>query len=231
MNQEANESEQILLYSTDEESSAPSKETFANITLRLSQYNKWKMQRKIFKVHDNKILSVVDLSLTASKKYWFQLCHLDPQPERLRALDYRLGIVSIILGLNAYLLTYLNNHFNLNNWILSYTSIMTLLITAALIVFAFMLYKSKNLVVYHSYYGQHPIALLLNNNPSKSDFDQFITKLSTLITQARKAKIIEKSQALASELSEMRRLKDESVISNDEYDEIKQHILSHHSTH
>ena len=227
MNEENQADEEILLYSRDTQATA--QVSLNTVTHKLSQYNKWKMQRKLFKVYDDKILSVVDMNLMSTKKYWVQLCHLDPQPENIRSINYRLGLGALVLCLIAYLTVYAGTTLEWPPLQHYYKSLASLLVSLAVIGLVYMIYTSKNIIVYSTLHARYPMAVLLKNYPTKTEFNRFITSLSEAVKQARAASIHEKSQDLANELSELRRLKNADVVSEQEYDTAKRKILSHHS--
>lgn len=228
MSQNQQAEEKILLYSRDP--NTPTQASLTNVTQQLSQYNKWKMQRKIFKVYDDKYLSVVDLSLMTSKKYWFQLCHLDPEPENIRSMDYRFIIATLVLGIIAYLTLYAGASFKLGFINQYYKPLAALLITSSVISLVFAIYISKNVTIFYSYNARFPMAVLLKNYPSKAEYRSFLAALSALVRQARDTSIHEKSQDLANELSELRRLKNDGFVTQKEYDEAKRNIFSHHGS-
>lgn len=228
MSEENQASEEILLYSRDTQTKA--QVSLNTVTHQLSQYNRWKMQRKLFKVYDDKILSVVDMSLTSTKKYWVQLCHFDPEPVNVRSINFRIGLAALVLSLIAYLTVSAGTSFELATLNQHYKSIAALLITLSVICLVFMIYTSKNLTVFFTYHARYPIAMFLKNYPSKSEYNTFVSTLSELVKRARETSIHEKSQDLANELSELRRLKNASIVTENEYDEAKRKIFSHHGS-
>lgn len=229
MNQNEPQNEEILLYSADADSGSPDTDSLNNITGQLSQYHKWKMQSKFIRIHDGKLLSIVEHFLTSSKKYQVRLVHLDPTPVRIRTINYRLGLLSLLVGALACLP--LNDAVNslMTQWTTHTLSISVVLITISLLAFSLMLYRSKNTLVFVSHYGRHPMVTLLHNNPSKDAFRMFSDHLAGQIRQSRQDSLLNKSQQLAAELGELRRLRDESALSEAEYEVAKTNIFSHHA--
>lgn len=221
-------SEEILLVSDDDNAGQPDPAQFRHITGQLLQDSKWKMQRKLFRIHADKYISVKEQSLTAAKKFWIPLAHLDATPEHIKFINWRLGLGAFITLQLAILVLYLKFSVNLGSWSAYTTAPVTLLLTASLVLLALTIYTSTNHFVFRSRYGRHPIAVVLNNLPSKQECQQFIQTLSERIEQAGESGRHDKSRQLAAELSELRRLRDTAAISNEEYAQAKHNIFSHH---
>lgn len=223
-----NVSEEILLSSPEATDIYPDAEKFKIITGQLHQDSKWKMQRKLFRIHYDKFLSVKEHTLTSKKNYWFPLAHLNPEPVRQRRINWKLVIGAVISCQIVILLLYMRISLNLGDWT-RYTTIPTILLFAStLILTGLSIFTSSNNYVFHSRKGHYPIAIVLNNLPSKQEFKQFITKLSQCIERAEQDLFGDESQRLAAEVSQLRRLRDEKAISNEAYISAKDTIFSHY---
>jgi hypothetical protein len=221
-------SEEILLYSNDE-ARQPDEAEFKHVTGHLLQDSKWKMQRKLFRIYDDKYLSIKEHTLTSAKKYWFPLAHLDPEPEHCKSLNWRLGLGAFITALVAFLVIDLRITTDLGQWATFATASITLLLIATLAQLAWMIFTSTNHFVFRSCYGRYTIATVLNNLPSKPECQQFIEMLIERIEQnTRRSGFHDKRQKLAAELSELRRLRDSAAIHDEEYEQAKDNILSQH---
>jgi len=68
---------------------------------------------------------------------------------------------------------------------------------------------------------------LINKNPDKDSFRGFVNKLVMQINKSKAARHKNQSQMLTSELQELRRLKDETVIPKESYEKAKKLIFKH----
>jgi len=219
-------SEEILLSSPDEIEEQPDTEQFKIITGQLMQDSKWKMQRKLFRIHNHKYLSVKEHSLTSQKAYWFPLAALDPEPEHHRHISWKLLLGAVISCQIAILLIYLRLKVDLGHWTSSTTIMIIVFVLATLILTALTIFTYTNHFTFHSHKARYPIAVVLNNLPSKQECRQFIALLSEHIQRARKRMNGDESRRMASEVSHMRRLRDEKAISEKEYARAKKSIFS-----
>ena len=67
----------------------------------------------------------------------------------------------------------------------------------------------------------------MNNNPDKDKFRGFITEFNMQIKKSKTAKNFTQNKFLARELQELRRLKDEAMIVEEEYEVAKRRIFQH----
>lgn len=221
-------SEEILLSSPEATDIHPDAEMFKIITAQILQDSKWKMQRKLFRIHYDKFLSIKEHTLTSKRNFWFPLAHLNPEPERQRRINWKLVISAVISCQIAILLMYMRISLNLGHW-MTYTTVpIILLFATTAILTALSIYTSTNNYVFYSRKGHFPIAVVLNNLPSKQEFKQFINKLSQSIESAGQALYGDEAQRLAAEVSQLRRLRDEKAISNEAYINAKDTIFSHY---
>lgn len=228
MSSEQHVSEEILLSSDEELDAAPHPDQFKLVTGKLMQDSKWKMQRTLFRIHSNKYISVKQHTLSSKKNYWMPLALLDPAPEHVRTVNWWLVLSAIICCQIVVLLGYLRFSVDLGRWE-SYTlAPIVILSIATVALFAMTIYSSRNQFVFYSRHGRLPIAAVMNKLPSKRASRQFILDLCTLIEQTTKAERVDVSRQLAAELSALRRLRDESAISEAEYEQAKQNIFSHY---
>ena len=228
MSSEQNVSEEILLSSNDEYDRQPDPEQFKHITAQLMQDSKRKMQRKLFRIHNGKFLSVKEHTLTSKKTYWFPLAHLDPEPEHHKSINWWLVLSAVITCQVAILIVYLRFSMDLGRWAAYTTAPATILFIASLILLVMTIYTYTNHFIYASRKGRYPIAVVLNNLPSKQACQEFIATLNASISQARQSAQRDESQQLAAELRELRRLRDEAAISNEDYARAKRNIFSNY---
>jgi hypothetical protein len=89
------------------------------------------------------------------------------------------------------------------------------------------IHRSYDKWAFRSEYGHVNLIELLNNHPDAASFNMFMEQLTPQIRIAKQAKNRPLSECLAGELRELRRLKDETVISRNQYESAKQLIFKH----
>ena len=77
------------------------------------------------------------------------------------------------------------------------------------------------------FYFTNDTVYFRNKNPDSDSFRAFINELVTQINKSKTASNKNNSQLLASELQQLRRLKDETVITEDVYEKAKALIFKH----
>lgn len=110
------------------------------------------------------------------------------------------------------------------------TYFMTVLISASsisLICILLTIHRSYDKWVFKSEFGNIELINLLNSHPDKDTFKIFTDRLTLQVRKAKLAKDTALSECLAGELRELRRLKDETVISAQQYESAKQRIFTH----
>ena len=220
--------EQILLYSPGEATN-PDSNSLRNITLELAQISKWKGGQKLFRVYEDKFLSVIDNSGRKPKTYWVNLVHLDTHPRVHRHINWRWTLASVILLFSAGMLT---AGLLYTEWLKSvpYIAVLiSLLYTSSVLCILLMTYKAKNNFIFYAAHGKVPLVEFFNNSPNRSQFGEFIISLIQRINKAKTKCYYNDVQLLASELGEHRRLRDEGVFPDEVYQKAKGHIFSQHA--
>jgi hypothetical protein len=220
--------EQILLESNEDLISEPSEDTFNQVTAQLVQVHKWKRHNLGTQILDNKFLFVKQYQNGRSKQYWANLLFANPVPQHERHVDWRWGIAALILLVNAAGLFAADYYFHLSAKLVYFSSIAVVAATLGLISFLMLVYKYRNTLNFNTLNGGAPILSLSVNNPSKPAFQAYVNTLSQCIERIQKQYAGRMKNQLANELAEHRRLKDHKVITDRQYDEAKNRILSQH---
>jgi hypothetical protein len=159
------------------------------------------------------------------QKFRINLTYLDPRPVHRSHLAESWLISSAIFAIISLMLIYVN-------WFKGTTTTSSLAITLTILAvtlcltsFLFGLFKAENRVYFYSQYGRAAILELINNNPDKASFDDFMQSLSSHIISAQNQARLDSTERLTQELKELRRLKDETVISEQKYEQAKQRIF------
>jgi hypothetical protein len=157
-------------------------------------------------------------------KYRLNLAYLDPRPFRNRHIAWRWLYASLtMLGVDAALV--------FSGWLNEASVIaLGLFITATVVGLMTLLaffYFTNDTVYFRSQFGKIKLMELINKNPDSDSFRAFINELVTQINKSKTASNKNNSQLLASELQQLRRLKDETVITEDVYEKAKALIFKH----
>lgn len=220
--------EQITLYSPEYGDISESIE-LNEITHELLQNNTWKEQQYLLRIYDNKFLNVNKKLGKATKSFNIHLTFLDPKPLRKLIIQFRYMLYTALFASLAWLVLYLMQ-LDIELFKSPYMySLVVLPATVGAILFVYMIKQSKYVLRFYSHHGRAPVVELLINNPRKPLFKAFVTELTNCIHESKSRNYYNESQILAAELSEHRRLRDENVLTNAEYEKAKANIFSLHS--
>jgi hypothetical protein len=218
---------QIVLSSTSFEDKIEKIE-LNQVTLELLQSAGWKEQQKLFRVFDNKFLNVNEKNTGKTKSYNIHLSLLDPNPVRKYSFRIRhLVIACILFGLAGLTYRLMQHGVSIGGPYMFALPISFITAGAIMVVYAVKQYK--HVLIFYSNYGRVPLASLLYNNPARKSFKQFAGQLINCIHAVKSGNRFNDQQALAAELSELRRLKDEGVFLETVYEQAKNNILTYHS--
>lgn len=161
------------------------------------------------------------------QKFRIDLSYLDPKP----VLRFRLAegwlFTTAILAVISFILIYIG-------WFksaMSFQSDLLLIISIASITLTLMslmiaILKTDNRMIFYSQFGRVPILEPLNKNPDKKSFTDFMQELSSHIISAQSKGRMDKTERLTRELKELRRLMNEEVITEQNYENAKKRIFS-----
>jgi hypothetical protein len=157
-------------------------------------------------------------------KYRLNLAYLDPRPFRSRHIAWRWLYASLALwGVDAALI--------FSGWLHS-ASIVALGLficstaVASMSLLAFF-YFTHDIVFFRSQFGKIRLMELVNNSPDNDSFRDFVNKLVVQINKSKADSNKDNSQLLAHESQQLRRLKDETVITEEVYENAKKLIFRH----
>ena len=157
-------------------------------------------------------------------KYRIDIACLEAKPYRRRKIAW--GWLYAFLGFTGLLvILYFGNWWNSGSITMLGTALgLSLLAIATLARF---FYQSSDRIYFRSQFGRIKLIEMINNNPNKALFREFIHNLVMQINTAKAAKRHDTSQFLAHELRELRRLNEEKVLPTVIYNHAKQRILQH----
>jgi hypothetical protein len=140
-------------------------------------------------------------------KYRMDLAYLDPRPFLSRRIAWKWLYASLAL------------------WLLDVALVFSGWLDTSSINFLGLFIDDT--VYFRSRFGKVRLMELINKNPDKDSFRDFINKLVMQINKSKAARDKNQGQMLTSELQELRRLKDETVIPEVSYEKAKRRIFKH----
>ncbi len=157
-------------------------------------------------------------------KYRIDLAYLDPRPFRTRTVPWKWLYASLVLWVLDAVLVF-------TDWLetssVGYLGLFIGITVTALLAMLAFFYYSRDTVFFRTQYGKIKLVEMINKNPDKESFHRFIYKFGMQITKSKTAKGMSQNKFLASELQELRRLKDENIIPAGSYEKAKKLIFKH----
>ena len=193
--------------------------------LRFKQKIPSKGYRSAYRVINGCQLQIAVRTLRTQKRFDFNLAYLDPNPIEKRHISwfwfYAMMLFITVLAASVALI--LGNLFpggeRLGLWVTIHAAVL------AVISFLMLLNRSYRREVFVSRFGRTPILELAPHLPSRKEYQTFILELTDrALTAQGKANEMQKT-ALAGELREHRRLRDEGILDDATYDEAKSKLM------
>ena len=182
------------------------------------------IRRKMTIFNDMHCYQSVEKKHHRKYKYRVDIAYLDPRPFRQRHIAWKWLYAGLaLIGLDVAIV--------FGGWLdTSSVNFMGLFIgvtVVALMTLLAFIYNSHDKVFFRTQYGKVRVIEMMNNNPDKKSFRGFITKFNMQVKKAKTSKDITQNKFLANELQELRRLKDEAMIPEEDYEKAKRRIFKH----
>ena len=187
------------------------------INRTMVQVSRAKGETRTFQIYDDKFLDVTIDNIFGQKNYQLNLCMLEPWPVRNREISWRwlLSMAYFAIAAVAYLVYLINHPSNeMLSRLIPFFVLFILLMLGSLLMF---LYRSPNVTEFRSRYCGCVLVSLLYANPGKDQFKQFVEELKQRILAASQQVRIDKHRMLINEITKLRRLRNEGIISEREY--------------
>ena len=192
------------------------------------QKSRFKGEVRRFEIYNDKFIKIYIHNIFVDKVYHLNMAMLEPWPSLHRRISWRwlLALGYFSLATLIYII-YLYHHpeREILGRLIPFITLFLLLALAALLMF---LYLSPNVMEFRSRYGNSVLIRLLKNRPNKREFKHFTDELKARVLAAGQAVPFNQTQMLAIELNELRRLTDEGVLLESEYQQAKDRVLSMH---
>jgi hypothetical protein len=199
-----------------------------NVNRVMVQESRFKGEVRRFEIYNDKFIKINIRNVFGDKTYHVNMGMLEPWPTLHRRISWRwllglsyFGLATLIYGIYLYL------HPD-NETIGRLIPFITLLLLLALAALLMFLYSSPNVMEFRSRYGNCPLIGLLKNNPNKQEFRHFTDELKTRVLAASQVVTFNKKQMLDIELKELRRLTDEGILLEQEYQQARERVTNMH---
>jgi hypothetical protein len=223
---------EIDLESNDETTwfSDDEKVTIDHVNFEFDQSNKIRgISRKITIFNDHHCYQSIKNKHKRKYKYRVDLSFLDPHPLRERKVAWSWLYGSFGLTLISMIMIYIGWF---SGWVTpsAYFGIsLVVVISAILISLLLFVHNSYDKIIFRSQYGHVKFIEMINKYPDNRSFRKFIARFMLQVKNEKANKNYSQSKFLTRELQELRRLKNEEVISEEEYESGKTAIFKHSS--
>lgn len=194
----------------------------------LNQECNARSEKRLFEIYNDKFIKITVKNLLTDHHYHLNLSLIGPWPAQHRSISWEWLIAVVYFAIAtaayvAYLVAYPEGEKV--SRLIPFIVVFLLLTLGSLLMF---FYKSPNVMEFHSRYGNCVLIRLLNNRPNKKDFKDFVEEIKLRSLSASQALKIDKSKMLNIEMEELRRLTDEGVIPQQDYEAAKERIMKMH---
>lgn len=189
--------------------------------VRFDQRSRWRRTEARFTIFNEHHVAIERRGLGGQPlSYQLDLSFLASRPRRIREISWAL----VALALALFGVAAATRLFTLPGGSGALGAALLLAGAMALAVAAF---RYRDCVIYFSKHGRAPLLVLLNGNPDRAALQQFIADISGRIRATRR-NWPDRHAYLSAELKEHRRLHEQGVISQTDYERIKRRILRQH---
>lgn len=237
-NAKQNNDEEILLFSTEsptEPSFDSSTEETGNtkqhtVSVKFNQINRETLHTKHLCIYDSQFLEIKEYQYKNKLQFWLNLAYVNTKPKRQWDINWNWAWLTLLFSglVVLFQFTPILPLITGNDDYLA--SGIVILVTLSLLCFIMLIRGAKHVAQFSSLHGKVRLFELFINKPSRAEFQTFLMRLHECGEQAKSSNHLNQTQQLAAEMSEHRRLRDQNVISAEDYDRAKSNLLSKHSS-
>ncbi|MCK4864941.1 MAG: hypothetical protein KAT06_05895 [Gammaproteobacteria bacterium] len=191
----------------------------------LHQESSARGEKRIFEIYNDKFIKIVTNNIIKNTSYHLNLSMLAPWPVRHRNISWQWLSAVIYFSLTTLAYTAYLLYFQESGKLERLLPFIIVFLLLSLATFLMFLYRSPNVIEFKTRYGNCVVLSLLYNNPDKKEFKKFIEEIKLRSLTASQAVKIDKKQMLDIEMNELRRLRNECVISQHHYADAKARII------
>jgi len=196
-----------------------------HINVAFVQEQKFKGVRRTFKIFNDTQLHYTLKSFRHkdNKKHRVNLSYVSNQPERECTVAWKWLSTSFATLVWSMLLLYLGlfTQFKADYIVI----VGVLLGTFSMISMLTFYYRTQDKLIYRSFVGNIPLFEVSNHKPGNREFDSFMEKLRQHIKFSQDK--LSMHHRLVGELKDLRRIRDEGKISNEQYESARNIIFKH----
>lgn len=194
---------------------------------RLIQSSRVRGEKRGFEIYNNKFMRIANSSsMGKNRSYHLNLALLEPKPVRHIHISWLWLVIFLFMSGTSFVVSdQLTGGQNMENQ-LPYVIILGVLSLTSFVLFVV---KSHNSTEFRSRFSKTPLVTLLQNNPGRKEFRQFIETLSKHAAITIQKSGIDDTRMATIELSEIRRLKDDGILTEKDYERAKKKIMKLHS--
>lgn len=189
------------------------------------QDQKFKGVKRSFKIFNDTQMyySLKSFRNKDNSKKRIHLAYISDQPGREVFISWRWMSTSLAALVWSMLLFYIGLY---SEWKSETIVIVAVLMgTFSLVGFMVFYYRTHDKLIFKSCVGDIPLFEIGNHKPGNEQFDTFMRTLKLHIEKAQGRKSMH--ERLVGELSDLRRLRDENVVSTEQYEEARNKIFRH----
>ncbi len=172
---------------------------------------------RCFEIFNDHFIRAKKNNLLGAQAYTLKINMLQPWPVHQRSFSYRwmMSLTYFSLTLLAYgIFMFLHPDAQILQRLLPFVVVLLLLSLGSLLMF---IYRSPNVMEFHSRYGNCALLHILHNKPGRKECRKFTDELKTRILLASQDVNLDKIEMLEFERQELSRLFEEGVIEKEKY--------------
>lgn len=191
----------------------------------LHQESNARGEKRLFEIYNDKFIKVTTNNIINNKSYHLNLSMLAPWPVRHRDISWQWLLAVLYFSLTTFAYTAYLFYFQESSKLEKLLPFIVIFLLLSLGSFLMFLYRSPNVIEFKTRYGNCVVLSLLYNNPNKKIFKEFIEEIKLRSLSASQVIKIDKNQMLDIEMNELKRMRNEGVISEHHYADAKARIL------
>ena len=189
------------------------------------QEQKFKGVRRTFKIFNESQLhyTLKSFKHKDNKKHRINLGYVNLQPERECYVAWNWLSTAFATIVWSMLLFYVGLF---TQYQADYIVIVAVLLgTFSMIAMLIFYYRTQDKLIFSSFVGNVPLFEVSNHKSGNQEFDLFMAKLRQHIKKSQDSKTMH--HRLVGELKDLRRIRDEGTISNEQYEQARNSIFKH----
>ena len=191
----------------------------------LQQESNARGEKRSFEIYNEKFMKISTTNIINNKSYHLNLSMLAPWPVRHRDISWQWLLAMLYFSLTTLTYTAYLFYFQESSKLERLLPFVVIFLLLTLAAFLMFLYRSPNVTEFKTRYGNCSVLSLLYNNPNNKEFKEFIEEIKLRSLLASQAVKLEKNQMLDIEMKELRRLRNEGIITQHHYADAKARII------